>query len=136
MRSDYHRRMPPRPSQGTLAAKRTMDVVGSALGLLLLLPVFAVIALLIKLDSPGPIFFRQNRVGRGGRPFRICKFRSMVANAERTGTALTVQADPRITRLGMLLRRSKLDELPQLFNVLVGDMSLVGPRPEVQDFMN
>jgi lipopolysaccharide/colanic/teichoic acid biosynthesis glycosyltransferase len=135
MRSDYHRCLPPRPSQGTLAAKRTMDVVGSAFGLLLLLPVFAVVAALIKLDSPGPIFFRQNRVGQEGRPFRIYKFRSMVVNAERAGTALTVQADPRITRVGMLLRRRKLDELPQLINVLVGDMSFVGPRPEVPDFM-
>jgi lipopolysaccharide/colanic/teichoic acid biosynthesis glycosyltransferase len=135
MRSDHHRCLPPRPSQGTLAAKRTMDVVGSAFGLLLLLPVFAVVAALIKLDSPGPIFFRQNRVGQEGRPFRIYKFRSMVVNAERAGTALTVQADPRITRVGMLLRRRKLDELPQLINVLVGDMSFVGPRPEVPDFM-
>jgi lipopolysaccharide/colanic/teichoic acid biosynthesis glycosyltransferase len=135
MRYDYPRRMPPRPSQGTLTAKRTMDVVGSAFGLLLLLPVFAVVAALIRLDSPGPIFFRQIRVGRWGRPFRIYKFRSMVVNAERAGTALTVQADPRITRIGMLLRSSKLDELPQLINVLVGDMSFVGPRPEVPEFM-
>ena len=115
--------------------KRTLDVVGSALGLLLLLPVLPVVAVIIKLDSRGPIFFRQERVGRGGRSFRIFKFRSMVVGAARAGTALTVRADTRITRAGMLLRRSKLDELPQLINVLAGDMSLVGPRPEVPEFM-
>ncbi len=115
--------------------KRIMDVVGSALGLLLLLPVLAVVAVIIKLDSPGPIFFRQERVGRGGRSFRIFKFRSMVVGAARAGTALTVRADTRITRAGSFLRRSKLDELPQLINVLAGDMSIVGPRPEVPEFM-
>jgi lipopolysaccharide/colanic/teichoic acid biosynthesis glycosyltransferase len=112
-----------------------LDVVVSVLGLLILSPVFAVVAAIIKLDSPGPVFFRQTRVGRGGRPFRIYKFRSMVADAQRAGTALTVRADPRITRVGRLLRRSKLDELPQLVNVLVGDMSIVGPRPEVPEYM-
>ena len=115
--------------------KRTLDVVGSALGLLLLLPVLPVVAVIIKLDSRGPIFFRQERVGRGGRSFRIFKFRSMVVGAARAGSALTVRADTRITRAGMLLRRSKLDELPQLINVLAGDMSLVGPRPEVPEFI-
>ena len=115
--------------------KRILDVVGSALGLLLLLPVLAVVAVIIKLDSPGPIFFRQERVGWGGRTFRIFKFRSMAVGAARAGTALTVRADTRITRAGMLLRRSKLDELPQLINVLAGDMSIVGPRPEVPEFM-
>ncbi|MGF7234220.1 MAG: sugar transferase, partial [Frankia sp.] len=115
--------------------KRILDVVGSALGLLLLLPVLAIVAVIIKLDSPGPIFFRQERVGLGGRSFRIFKFRSMVVDAARAGTALTVRADPRITRAGMFLRRSKLDELPQFINVLAGDMSIVGPRPEVPEFM-
>jgi lipopolysaccharide/colanic/teichoic acid biosynthesis glycosyltransferase len=118
-----------------MAVKRILDVVGSALGLLLLLPVLAVVAVIIKLDSPGPIFFRQERVGRGGRSFRIFKFRSMVVGAARAGTALTVRADTRITRVGVFLRRSKLDELPQLINVLAGDMSIVGPRPEVPEFM-
>jgi lipopolysaccharide/colanic/teichoic acid biosynthesis glycosyltransferase len=118
-----------------MAMKRILDVVGSALGLLLLLPVLAVVAVIIKLDSPGPIFFRQERVGRGGRSFRIFKFRSMVVDAARAGTALTVRADRRITRAGIFLRRSKLDELPQFFNVLAGDMSIVGPRPEVPEFM-
>ena len=115
--------------------KRILDVVGSALGLLLLLPVLAIVAVIIKLDSPGPIFFRQERVGRGGRSFRIFKFRSMVVSAARAGTALTVRADTRITRAGKFLRSSKLDELPQLINVLAGDMSIVGPRPEVPEFM-
>ncbi|WP_407153961.1 sugar transferase [Bradyrhizobium sp. STM 3557] len=118
-----------------MAAKRTLDVVGATLGLLLLLPVLAVIAIIIKLDSSGPIFFRQERVGLHGRLFRIFKFRSMVAGAARTGTALTVRGDPRVTRVGALLRSSKLDELPQLINVLLGDMSIVGPRPEVPEFM-
>ena len=135
MRSDYDRRVPAWPSHWTMAMKRILDVVGSALGLLLLLPVLTVVAVIIKLDSPGPIFFRQERVGRGGRSFRIFKFRSMVVGAARAGTALTVRADPRITRVGMFLRRSKLDELPQLVNVLAGDMSIVGPRPEVPEFM-
>ena len=118
-----------------MAAKRILDVAASALGLLLLLPVLAIIAVIVKLDSPGPIFFRQERVGLGGRSFRIFKYRSMVVDAERAGTALTVRADTRITRAGTFLRSSKLDELPQLINVLAGDMSIVGPRPEVPEFM-
>src|SRR5258705_910507 len=135
MRSDYDRRVPAWPSHRTMAAKRILDVVGSALGLVLLLPVLAIVAVIIKLDSPGPIFFRQERVGLRGRSFRIFKFRSMVVDAARAGTALTVRADPRITRAGMFLRSSKLDELPQFINVLAGDMSIVGPRPEVPEFM-
>jgi len=115
--------------------KRILDVVGSALGLVVLLPVLAVVAVIIKLDSPGPIFFRQERVGWGGRSFRIFKFRSMVVGAARAGTALTVCDDTRITRVGAFLRRSKLDEFPQFINVLAGDMSIVGPRPEVPEFM-
>jgi lipopolysaccharide/colanic/teichoic acid biosynthesis glycosyltransferase len=118
-----------------MAMKRILDVVGSALGLLLLLPVLAVVAVIIKLDSPGPIFFRQERVGWGGRTFRIFKFRSMAVGAARAGTALTVRDDTRITRVGMFLRKSKLDEFPQFINVLAGDMSIVGPRPEVPEFM-
>jgi lipopolysaccharide/colanic/teichoic acid biosynthesis glycosyltransferase len=112
-----------------------LDVVGSAFGLLVLLPALAVIAIIIKIDSRGPIFFRQERVGLHGRPFRIFKFRSMKVGAERAGTALTVRADTRITRVGLFLRRTKLDELPQFINVLAGDMSIVGPRPEVPEFM-
>jgi lipopolysaccharide/colanic/teichoic acid biosynthesis glycosyltransferase len=122
-------------SPNTLALKRPFDIIGSALGLVLLLPLFLVIAIVIKIDSPGPVFFRQARVGKGGRLFRIFKFRSMIADASHRGTALTVRADRRITRVGEFLRRSKLDEIPQLMNVLAGDMSLVGPRPEVPEFM-
>jgi lipopolysaccharide/colanic/teichoic acid biosynthesis glycosyltransferase len=118
-----------------MAMKRILEVVGSALGLLLLLPVLAVVAVIIKLDSAGPVFFRQERVGRGGRSFRIFKFRSMVVGASRAGTALTVHGDTRITRVGKFLREHKLDELPQFINVLAGDMSIVGPRPEVPEFM-
>src|SRR5689334_96986 len=126
MRSSGGRRVPASPSHRTMAAKRALDVAGATLGLLLLLPVLAIIAIIIKLDSPGPIFFRQERVGLDGRLFRIFKFRSMVVGASRAGTALTVRRDPRITPVGALLRSSKLDELPQLINVLRGDMSLVG----------
>jgi lipopolysaccharide/colanic/teichoic acid biosynthesis glycosyltransferase len=122
-------------SPNTLALKRPFDIIGSALGLVFLLPLFLVIAIVIKIDSPGPVFFRQARVGKGGRLFRIFKFRSMIADASHRGTALTVRADRRITRVGEFLRRSKLDEIPQLMNVLAGDMSLVGPRPEVPEFM-
>ena len=124
-----------RPSPTTLALKRAIDIVGAVAGLVLLSPVFLMIAIFIKLDSPGAVFFRQKRVGKGGCPFRIFKFRSMIADAPHRGTALTVRADRRITRVGEFLRRSKLDELPQLLNVLAGDMSIVGPRPEVPEFM-
>ena len=114
-------------------AKRLFDVVLSALGLLLLSPVFLFIALWIKLDSPGPVFFRQERMGRHGVPFRIHKFRTMTHGA--AGAQITVGADVRITRAGAFLRRAKLDELPQLIDVLRGAMSLVGPRPEVPRYV-
>src|SRR5215207_3606922 len=135
MQSDCDRRVPAWPSHRTMAMKRILDVVGSALGLLVLLPVLVIVAVAIKFDSPGPIFFHQERVGLRGRPFRIFKFRSMVVGAACAGSALTVRGDTRITQAGMFLRSSKLDELPQLINVLIGDMSIVGPRPEVPDFM-
>lgn len=115
--------------------KRGFDMLASGLGLILLLPLLAAIAVWIRCDSPGPVFFRQTRVGREGRPFRIYKFRTMVTDAEKLGRAVTVAGDPRITRSGRWLRRSKLDELPQLLNVLLGDMSLVGPRPEVPRYV-
>lgn len=115
--------------------KRTFDVCFSLCGLLLLAPLLLGIALWIKLDSPGPALFRQQRVGRGGAPFFIFKFRTMVVDAEKVGMPLTVGHDPRITRIGRFLRRSKLDELPQLLNVLRGEMSLVGPRPEVPRYV-
>ena len=104
-------------------------------GLLVLWPAFLVIAVLIKLDDGGAVFFRQVRVGRGGRAFRVWKFRTMIARAEQCGGPLTVGDDPRVTRVGRWLRHSKLDELPQLFNVLAGQMSLVGPRPEVPHYV-
>ena len=116
-------------------AKRLFDVIGAALGLLLLAPLLGAIALWIKLDSRGPVLFRQQRVGRFGVPFRIRKFRTMVADAPARGAEITVGADARITRAGRVLRRAKLDELPQLLDVLAGTMSLVGPRPEVPRYV-
>jgi lipopolysaccharide/colanic/teichoic acid biosynthesis glycosyltransferase len=109
-----------------------IDICASLIGLLLLAPLFVVIAVAIKLDSGGPVFFRQLRVGHCGRLFRIYKFRSMFVSNSDT-SAVTTRADPRITRVGAFLRAHKLDELPQLINVLLGDMSLVGPRPEVPE---
>ena len=116
-------------------AKRLFDLVGAALGLLLLAPLLCGIALWIKLDSRGPVFFRQQRIGRYGVPFRIHKFRTMRAEAPALGPALTIGADPRITRAGRFLRRYKFDELPQLLDVLAGTMSLVGPRPELPRYV-
>jgi len=115
-------------------AKRVFDLVCSALGLLLLAPLLLLVAAWVRLDSPGPVFFRQERVGRFGVPFRIHKFRTMSHEAPQ-GTQITVGADARITRAGAFLRRYKLDELPQLIDVLEGDMSLVGPRPEVPRYV-
>jgi lipopolysaccharide/colanic/teichoic acid biosynthesis glycosyltransferase len=110
--------------------KRALDIAAALTGLLLLAPLFGVMAVMIKLDSPGSVFFKQQRIGKGFRPFWIYKFRTMGEGA-RTALSLTVGADPRITSVGKYLRASKIDELPQLLNVLKGDMSLVGPRPEV-----
>jgi lipopolysaccharide/colanic/teichoic acid biosynthesis glycosyltransferase len=115
--------------------KRMFDVVVAGLALVLLSPLLLVLALCIRLDSPGPVFFRQERVGRHGRIFRIHKFRTMVPDAEARGLPLTVGRDPRVTRVGAFLRSSKLDELPQLIDVLQGTMSLVGPRPEVPRYV-
>jgi lipopolysaccharide/colanic/teichoic acid biosynthesis glycosyltransferase len=114
--------------------KRAFDVVMSLLGLILLSPFFLIISLLIKIDSPGPVLFKQVRVGRFEKNFKILKFRTMVTDAEKRGAQITVGRDSRITRVGHLLRKSKLDELPQLINVFIGDMSLVGPRPEVPKY--
>ena len=116
-------------------AKRLFDLLLAGAGLLLLLPLMLVIALWIKLDSPGPALFRQERVGRFGVPFRIHKFRTMLDAPASNGLQITVGRDARITRAGKLLRRYKLDELPQLFDVLRGAMSLVGPRPEVPRYV-
>lgn len=110
--------------------KRGVDVVVSSIALVLLSPFLLVIAALVRLTSPGPALYRAVRVGKGGRGFTLYKFRSMVANADRRGPGITAAGDSRITRVGRFLRRTKLDELPQFYNVLCGDMSLVGPRPE------
>ena len=115
--------------------KRIFDLLFSAAALLVLAPCFVLIALAIRWDSAGPVLFRQERVGRGGRPFRIRKFRTMVVDAPARGPAITIGQDPRITRVGAWLRRTKLDELPQLIDVLCGHMSLVGPRPEVPQYV-
>lgn len=115
--------------------KRLFDLFWSLLGLAVLWPLFLLIAFLIKLEDGGPVFFRQERVGYKGRPFYIWKFRTMVIDAEKRGKPLTVGRDPRITRVGYWLRRFKLDELPQLINVVSGQMSLVGPRPEVPQYV-
>lgn len=124
------------------ASKRLFDIAVALVGLVLLVPLLPVIVVLIKLDSPGSIFFRQKRVGEGGRLFTCYKLRSMVQDAEAlkphlaalneaTGPAFKIRADPRITAIGAFLRRSSLDEVPQLFNVLLGDMSIIGPRPQI-----
>jgi lipopolysaccharide/colanic/teichoic acid biosynthesis glycosyltransferase len=115
--------------------KRIFDFCASGAGLLVLAPVLLLIAILIRLDSCGPVFFRQERVGQFGIVFRIHKFRTMVVNAEARGMQITVGADPRVTLVGAYLRRYKLDELPQLIDVLFGQMSLVGPRPEVPRYV-
>ena len=115
--------------------KRAFDLLASFAGLLVLSPLFLVLAVVIKVDSPGAVFFRQERVGRHGRTFRIHKFRTMVADAEHRGLQITVGADARVTRVGAVLRRYKLDELPQLIDVMLGNMSLVGPRPEVPHYV-
>jgi len=122
-----------RVGPGYNRAKRAMDVIASIAALVALAPVMAALALAVKLDSPGPVLFRQQRAGRGNRPFTILKFRSMRIGA--TGPLVTAAQDARVTRVGRFLRRYKLDELPQLWNVLVGDMSLVGPRPEVERYV-
>jgi len=116
--------------------KRLFDFIASFYGLILLSPIFVLVALWIKIDSRGSIFFRQERVGFQGSLFRIHKFRTMVLDAEKKGKQITVGADSRITTVGSFLRKYKLDELPQLIDVFVGDMSLVGPRPEVPRYID
>ena len=118
-----------------MISKKIFDLIIVVPGVLVLWPIFLVIGVWIKFDSRGPIFFRQGRVGKSGCLFKIFKFRTMVVNAESLGAKVTVGQDPRITRSGIFLRKYKLDELPQLINVLLGDMSLVGPRPEVPEFV-
>jgi lipopolysaccharide/colanic/teichoic acid biosynthesis glycosyltransferase len=115
--------------------KRLFDLVLSSIGLVLISPLLIIIAVWIKLDDPGPVFYRGERIGRFGQPFRIFKFRSMVVDADRIGGPSTSQEDPRVTRSGRFIRRYKLDELPQLINVFLGQMSFVGPRPEVRKYV-
>jgi exopolysaccharide biosynthesis polyprenyl glycosylphosphotransferase len=154
--SDQPRQFPPQPATGAAlratcspawqgwqsTVKRLIDVVASALILVLLLPILALVAVAIKLDSRGPVIFRQTRTGKGGREFAFLKFRTMVRDAEALKMALVsqneadgpifkIRSDPRLTRVGRILRRTSIDELPQIWNVLRGEMSLVGPRPPV-----
>lgn len=117
-------------------AKRVFDVIWAVVGLFLWSPILLTVAVLVKLEDGGPVFFRGVRMGRHGKSFRIFKFRSMVVNADNIGGSSTADDDPRITRIGRVLRKYKLDEVPQLLNVLIGDMSIVGPRPEVQHYVN
>lgn len=117
------------PALGEVA-KRTFDMFVAGCALLVMSPLLGAIAVLVRLDSPGEIIYRGARVGRHGRPFKLCKFRTMVGDADRRGPLVTAGDDARVTRVGRALRRTKLDELPSFWNVLVGDMSLVGPRPE------
>ena len=120
------------PGRGAMAAKRLFDIVCAACGLVVLSPLFLITALAVGLTSPGGILFCQERIGLGGKPFIIYKFRTM--RKENSGLKITASGDDRITPVGRILRKTKLDELPQLFNVLRGDMSFVGPRPEVQEY--
>ena len=115
--------------------KRSFDIGIAAIGLIMLSPIMLVVAVLIKCDSQGPVFFKQKRIGKDFRAFLIYKFRTMKENSELSGPMITVGEDPRITRIGRFLRKTKLDELPQLINVLKGEMSLVGPRPELPRFV-
>ncbi len=133
--SDWRASAVAAPSTITQAAQRSLDLVLSLAGLVLTLPLLLLVAVLVKLDSPGPVFYRQERVGLGGRTFVLVKFRSMRVDAEAAGPRWASERDPRVTRLGRLLRLARIDELPQLLNVLAGSMSLVGPRPERPHFV-
>lgn len=116
--------------------KRLFDIIASGLGLIVLSPLFAVLAVWIKADSRGPVFYRQTRVGRNNRDFRLYKFRSMRPDSDKLGLITVGGHDPRVTRSGYYIRKYKLDEFPQLINVFIGDMSLVGPRPEVRKYVD
>lgn len=116
--------------------KRVIDIVASIISLIVFTPMFIVLAVLVKSSSRGPIFFLQERVGKNGRLFKIVKYRTMVVNAEKAGPQLSSSNDPRITKIGRFMRKTRLDEFPQFYNVLIGDMSLVGPRPERQFYID
>ena len=122
--------------KGSLFLKRVFDVIVSLIMLIILLPLFVILGIAIKIDSKGPIFFRQERITQYGRTFRIFKFRTMVNNAEKLGTQVTVGNDSRITRVGSFIRNCRLDEISQLLNILKGDMTFVGTRPEVRKYVN
>ena len=117
-------------------SKRLFDIIFSFLGIVILFPILIVISILVKLVSPGPVFYRGERIGRFGKPFRVYKFRTMVVDAEEKGGPSTAADDPRLTKIGNFLKKYQLDELPQLINVLIGEMSLVGPRPEVKVYID
>jgi len=116
--------------------KRLFDIISSLVGLIIISPIFPVVPILIKLDSKGPVFFKQWRIGKDGKQFKIYKFRTMVQEADEVGSLITAGNDQRITKIGKLLRRYEIDELPTLMNVLKGDMSIVGPRPEVPKYLH
>lgn len=116
--------------------KRLFDIISSGCGLIVLSPIFIVIAIWVKLDSKGPVFYRQIRVGKDNKDFKLFKFRSMKIGADRQGLITVGGRDPRVTRSGYYIRKYKLDELPQLINVFIGDMSVVGPRPEVRKYVD
>lgn len=121
----------PLSNTGNMIIKRAMDIAGSLFGIIITSPIMLIVAMLVKLSSPGPVIFKQERVGRHNKPFRMYKFRSMeLQQPGEEKKAWTVRNDPRVTRVGKFLRKTSIDELPQLFNILKGDMSLVGPRPE------
>lgn len=134
MESSKRSRRSSRPIGNSLL-KRSFDLIVSGLVVLLASPAWAVIAIAIKVDTRGPVFYRSTRVGRNGEPFRLFKFRTMVSDADRTGIGITAGLDPRVTKVGAFLRRYKIDEMPQLLNVLKGEMSIVGPRPEDPRFV-
>ena len=125
----------PQCHEGSLLVKRIFDIIVASLLVVILSPILLFLSILIKIDSPGPVMFRQVRVTTYGKPFRIFKFRTMVNNADKIGTQVTTKGDSRVTRMGKMLRGCRLDELPQLFNVLKGEMSFVGTRPEVEKYV-
>lgn len=122
--------------KNSLFIKRSFDLIVSLIMVIITSPVFLILAIMIKLDSPGPVFYRQNRITSFGKTFRIFKFRTMVQNADQIGALVTVEKDPRITRIGNKIRKYRLDELPQLLNIIVGEMSFVGTRPEVKKYVD
>lgn len=131
---EYYRILSKR--KASIFLKRCFDIAAAVIVATVLLPIMAVLSIMIKIDSEGTVIFRQERVGAYGKKFQIYKFRTMVCDADRKGAAVTSKSDPRITRVGRLLRRNRLDELPQIFNVIKGDMSFVGTRPEVPQYVN